>query len=258
MSTLTPVSFKKLRTGWRLGLFVMAVFIGVLLTLAGIYSSQDVAQLKTHYPHTIVKKDSVTYELRTARPRSWVGLTAISRYAKWAIVLSEDWSFYQHQGLDLAQIKAAIGDMLTGGKFRGASTISQQLVKNLYLSHERSLWRKIREAVLTHKVEATLTKNQILEIYLNVIEFGPEVYGISAAAAFYFRKRPAELNPRESAFLAMLLPGPKRYSVSFRKKKLTRFARKRMDAILEKLRMAKVLTPQEYAREVLRKLDWEL
>jgi monofunctional biosynthetic peptidoglycan transglycosylase len=204
-----------------------------------------------------VKKDSVTYEIRKIRPESWVPLTAISRYTKWAIILSEDWSFYQHEGLDLEQIQAALAEMMTAGIFRGASTITQQLVKNLYLSEERTLWRKLNEAILTFKVEGVLSKNQILEMYLNVIEFGPGVYGISAATAFYFRKSPGQLNPRESAFLAMLLPSPKRYSVSFRKKKLSRFARKRMEAILKKLRMAKVITREEYAAEVRRKLDWE-
>ncbi len=258
MSTLTPPSYKKLRPGWPIGLLILTLFVGPILVLFAITFSQDVLRLKTEYPHALVKMDSVSYELRKNRPKSWVPLKVISRYTKWAIILSEDWSFYQHEGLDLEQIKAALGEMMTAGKFRGASTITQQLVKNLFLSEERTLWRKLNEAILTHRVEGALSKNQILETYLNVIEFGPGVYGIGNATAFYFRKSPANLNPRESAFLAMLLPSPKRYSVSFRKKKLTRFARKRVDAILEKLRMAKVLTRDEYAAEVHRKLDWEL
>ncbi len=257
MVTLTPPSLKKLHPGWALGLVILTLFVGAILGSVAIYDSQDVLRLKTHYPHAIVKNESVTYELRRNRPPSWVNLTAISRYTKWAIILSEDWSFYEHEGLDLDQIKAALGDMIIAGKFRGASTITQQLVKNLYLSEERTLWRKMNEAILTRKVEIVLPKNKILETYLNVIEFGPGVFGIGAATAFYFHKSPSALNARESAFLAMLLPSPKRYSVSFRKKKLSRFARKRMDAILEKLRMAKILTREEYAAEVRRKLDWE-
>jgi monofunctional biosynthetic peptidoglycan transglycosylase len=181
----------------------------------------------------------------------------MSKFARWSIILSEDWSFYDHQGVDVEQIKVALNEMVEDKKFRGASTITQQMVKNVFLSDERTLWRKIHEVILAYKVEKNLSKNKILEIYLNVIEFGPGIYGIKEAARHYFKKHPSEITPREGAFLAMLLPSPKRYYVSFRKKELTRFAKARVRAILEKMRMGKIITQDEYLAQSVSKLSWE-
>lgn len=92
------------------------------------------------------------------------------------------------------------------------------MVKNVFLSSERTISRKIHELILTHKVEQVLTKDKILEVYLNCIEFGPNIYGIREASYHYFKKHPSALNPREAAFLAMLLPSPKGYYISFKRK----------------------------------------
>ncbi len=181
----------------------------------------------------------------------------MSQPVKWAIILSEDWSFYQHEGLDFEQMKIALSDMVEEQKFRGASTITQQMVKNVYLNGRRTLWRKLHEIILAQKVERALEKNRILEIYLNVIEFGPGIYGIKNASDHYFQKSPKKLTPREGAFLAMLLPGPKRYYSSFQKKKLTPFARDRIQAILVKMRMGKIISPLQYEQERLARMSWE-
>jgi monofunctional biosynthetic peptidoglycan transglycosylase len=257
MGILTSARFKIHRPGRALGLLLGLVLAAAVAVPVSMYFSRDVARLRAEFPHAIVAKDSVTFEVRKSRPRGWVSLAAVSRYATWAIVLSEDWSFYQHNGIDVKQIRVALGEMMASRKFRGASTITQQLVKNVYLSEERTLWRKLHEAILARKVERALSKERILETYLNVIEFGPGIYGIGAASRHYFAKAPAELGPREGAFLAMLLPGPKRYSASFRKQRLTSFARKRVEAILEKLRMGKVISSEQFSAEVSRKLAWE-
>src|SRR5690606_25653822 len=168
-----------------------------------------------------------SYDIVKKRPAYWVNLGDISTYGKWAIILSEDWAFYQHQGVDLDQLKIAITESLTLGKVRGASTISQQMVKNIYLDHSFSFFRKFKELIITYKVEKTLSKQRILEVYLNSIEFGPGIWGIRNASFHYFKKHPSRLDPREASFLAMMLPSPKRYYESFRKKKLTPFAEKR-------------------------------
>jgi monofunctional biosynthetic peptidoglycan transglycosylase len=131
------------------------------------------------------------------------------------------------------------------------------MVKNVYLTEERTISRKLHEMILAYKIEKFLSKKRILEIYLNVIEFGPGIYGIKNASHHYFRKHPRDLDPKESAFLAMLLPSPKRYYISYRKKKLTDFARERVNAILVKMRMGKVLTPSEYEKQRSSKLSWE-
>jgi monofunctional biosynthetic peptidoglycan transglycosylase len=230
----------------------------LLILVPGLmYFSHDVAKLNSLYPHLLRNKMDVRVELNQSKPKNWTELKKMSKFARWSIILSEDWSFYDHEGIDLEQIKVALNEMVEDKKFRGASTITQQMVKNVFLSDERTLWRKIHEGILTYKVEKNLSKNKILEIYLNVIEFGPGIYGMKEAARHYFKKHPSEITPREGAFLAMLLPSPKRYYVSFRKKELTRFARARVRAILEKMRMGKVITPEQYILEIQSKFSWE-
>ena len=222
------------------------------------YFSTDVDQLNRKYPHvTISQSAEVEVEIKPGKPNYWVNLKEISPYAKWAIIFSEDWSFYQHEGIDLEQIGEALREIVDGARFRGASTITQQMVKNIYLTNSRTIARKLEEAVLAHKVEKALRKDKILEIYLNSIEYGPRIYGIKAAAQHYFKKTPAEIGPREAAFLAMLLPSPKRYYISFQTKRLTGFAQGRIRAILQKMRMGKVISPEEYKIELKRPLSWE-
>lgn len=229
----------------------------LLLSPLWMYFSHDVHELKEFYPHIRMNKKGVEYELQEKRPDYWVKLKLISPYAKWAIVLSEDWSFYHHEGIDLAQIKAALMDMLKGERFRGASTITQQMVKNIFLTEDRTLWRKLHEMILAQKVERVLTKDRILEIYLNSIEFGPGVYGIRKASYHYFRKHPSALGPKEAAFLAMLLPSPKKYYISYRKKQLTPFARSRVNAILKKMKMGKVISTEQLQLNQNSRLAWE-
>lgn len=233
------------------------LLLGILLTPLYMYFSRNVSALITQYPHRIPKSDPAVYEVKPGQPKGWVPLKAISGHARWAIVFSEDWAFYQHEGIDVEQIKVALEEMMTEKRFRGASTITQQMVKNVFLTEERTPWRKLHEMILAQKVEKVLTKPRILEVYLNVIEFGPNIYGIREAARYYFKKQPSGLTPREGAFLAMLLPSPKRYSISYRKRRLTSFARARIHTILTKMRMGKVLTPEQCQAEKRAKLSWE-
>ena len=126
-----------------------------------------------------------------------------------AVVAAEDQRFAGHFGLDLASIRDSIESAQDGGSLRGASTISQQLAKNLYLWPGRSFARKGLEAWFTLLLEISLPKKRILEIYLNVVEFGPGIYGIAAASRYYFAKPPAQLQDAEAALLAAVLPNPK-------------------------------------------------
>jgi monofunctional biosynthetic peptidoglycan transglycosylase len=175
-----------------------------------------------------------------------------------AIVLSEDWAFYQHNGFDWQQIWDSVERNWKAGKYvRGGSTITQQVAKNVFLSKEKTLWRKVQEAVLTVRLERQLTKRRILEIYLNVVEFGQGLYGIGPAARFYFSKSPAELTAKEGAFLAMLLPSPKKYSVSFRKKALTPYAAATVRSILGKLLATHRISAEEYQADWATPLSFE-
>lgn len=237
--------------------FFYLILLLFLIIPSYMYFSHDVEQLNTHYPHLKIENKEAVVELMKARPKNWVPLKKISKFARWAIIFSEDWSFYNHDGIDFEQIKVALNDMVEEKKFRGASTITQQMVKNVFLSDDRTLWRKIHEVILSQKVEKMITKERILEAYLNVIEYGPGIYGIKEASRHYFKKHPSEISPREGAFLAMLLPSPRRYYLSFRRKELTKFARARIRSILEKMRMGKVITPEQYLVESQSKFTWE-
>jgi monofunctional biosynthetic peptidoglycan transglycosylase len=130
-----------------------------------------------------------------------------------AVVAAEDQRFAAHFGLDLVSIRDSIEKAQDGGSLRGASTISQQLAKNLYLWPGRSFARKGLEACLTLLLEMSLPKKRILEIYLNVAEFGPGIYGVAAASHYYFGKPPAHLQDAEAALLAAVLPNPRQLRV---------------------------------------------
>jgi monofunctional biosynthetic peptidoglycan transglycosylase len=143
---------------------------------------------------------------------TWVPYGAISPHAKRAVLVGEDINFFSHAGFDLAEARKAIAKALGEGEApRGASTITQQLAKNLWLSPSRNPIRKVREAILTRQLERSLGKRRILELYLNVAEFGPGTYGIEAAARRYFAKPAADLAPSEAAQLAASLPSPARW-----------------------------------------------
>lgn len=238
--------------------FLYAGVFSLLLSPLYMYFSHDVEVLKTEYPHAHIKNNElVDFSIRAGKPKNWATLNEISKYAKWAIIISEDWSFYNHEGVDVEQMKVALSEMVDIHRFRGASTITQQMVKNVFLSEDRTLWRKLHELILTQKVEKVLSKQRILEIYLNCIEYGPGIYGIRSAAHHYFRKQPGALTPREGAFLAMMLPSPKRYYASFKSKKLTFFAYARINTILKKMRQGKVITPEQFLIQKNAKFRWE-
>ncbi len=145
--------------------------------------------------------------------RRWVPYDAISPHLKRAVLVSEDINFFSHEGFETAEIKAALREALDEREMpRGASTITQQLAKNLWLSPSRNPIRKLEEALLTRQLERHLSKKRILELYLNVVEFGPGVWGAEAASRRYFGKPAGALSEDEAARLAAALPSPERWN----------------------------------------------
>ena len=143
--------------------------------------------------------------------KTWISLSRISPHLRKAVVISEDDAFWSHNGFDLTAIRSAVETDMRVGRFKyGASTITQQLAKNLYLSPSKNPMRKIAEAILTRRIEKALTKRRILEIYLNIVEWGDGVFGAEEAALRYFGKPASALSPEESARLAVILPSPLR------------------------------------------------
>lgn len=176
--------------------------------------------------------------------RNWTPSARIPAEMKWAVIVAEDGNFYKHDGFDVKAIKAAIKyDLEKKSLKRGASTITQQVAKNLFLSREKTITRKLKELYLAWRMEQELTKGRIIELYLNVVELGPMVYGIGHGAQYYFGKSPGALTPRECAFLAAMLPGPR---VAYNPYKNLGKVLKRSDMILRLLRNKGVLSGGEY------------
>ena len=176
--------------------------------------------------------------------RNWTPSGRIPPEMKWAVILAEDANFYKHEGFDVKAIKAAIKyDLEKKSLKKGASTITQQTAKNLFLSREKTITRKLKEIYLAYRMEQELTKGRIIEFYLNVAELGPMVYGIGHGSRYYFGKQPSALTPRECAFLAAMLPGPR---VAYNPYKNLGKVLKRSDMILKLLRQKGVLSEGEY------------
>lgn len=144
----------------------------------------------------------------------WRGLEQISPELQLAVIAAEDQKFANHNGFDLAAISSALEYNQKGSKVRGASTLSQQAAKNLFMWSSRSFLRKGIEAWFTLLMELIWDKSRILEVYLNIVEFGPGIYGAEAASKHYFAKSAAKLNRYEASLLAAVLPNPWRYKVS--------------------------------------------
>ena len=141
--------------------------------------------------------------------QKWVPFEAIPQMLKHAVRVSEDAGFYQHKGIDFTEIRAAVRSSWRHDKpLRGASTITQQLAKNLYLSPKRSIWRKIKEVLIARRLEASLTKQRIFHLYLNVIELGPGIFGVEAASRHFFGKEVASLDLEEIVRLTAVIPRP--------------------------------------------------
>lgn len=247
-------------TGRLIKLFGAIVFILIgipLLWLLVLSPRSDISKLKNQYVKVNLKDKKVHYEIVKKKPNDWVTLKSISKNSQNAIVISEDWGFFQHDGVDFNQLKKAVQEAGEGKKLRGASTISQQLIKNLFLSKERSYVRKLKEFVLVPHLEKNVSKEKILETYLNVIEFGDGIYGIGAASKYYFKKKPSQLTAKEGAFLAMLLPNPKKYSSSFRDKKLSPFAKETILEILNKMAIAGHIEKDQVEKLYNQKFNWK-
>jgi len=203
--------------------FIKILLVLVLLSVAGFVAYYavypDVSRLKRENPR---KTSFIEYREREWKrkgkkvviQKKWIPLGRISPYLVKAVLIAEDDKFWYHEGFDFDAIQKAIEKDLKAGKFRfGGSTVSQQLAKNLYLSPSKNPLRKIEEAIITWRIEKNLSKRRILELYLNVAEWGDAgTFGIEAAARHYYGKSASDLDPEEAARLAAVLPNPRKYS----------------------------------------------
>jgi monofunctional biosynthetic peptidoglycan transglycosylase len=197
-------------------LFVV-MFSLIFLCLLYLSSMPDISKLKKENPR---KTALMRYRERESKEKSkkysidqvWVPLSKISPYLSKAVLIAEDDKFWSHEGFDYEAIQKAIEKDLKAGKFKfGGSTISQQLARNLYLTPAKNPLRKMREAIITWRMERVLSKRRILELYLNLVEWGNGIFGVEAASRHSYGKSSSELTPLEAARLAAVLPNPRRY-----------------------------------------------
>ena len=186
---------------WIRRLAIAAVLVALLpIVLTFAYYPSFV-----HPVSTLMLKDLVTLQ---GYDRRWVALDDVAPVLVHSVIMSEDGQFCSHHGVDLAELKAVVDDALAGETTRGASTIPMQTVKNLFLWNDRSFIRKMIELPLAVYFDLALPKPRIMEIYLNIAEWGPGIYGIEAAAQHHFGVSASELSRRQAALLTVTLPNP--------------------------------------------------
>jgi monofunctional biosynthetic peptidoglycan transglycosylase len=200
----------------RIGRALLAVLaFGFGSAAYGYLTLPDVRLLRTQNPSTTAfielrAHESASRGDRPRRVQRWVPYGHISSNLTRAVLVAEDGTFWRHDGVDYEQLRDAVEVSVERMEFvRGASTITQQLAKNLYLSPSKNPIRKLRELLIARRLEAELSKQRILELYLNVIEWGDGIYGAEAAARQYFRTSAAQLGPQESALLAAAIVNPR-------------------------------------------------
>jgi monofunctional biosynthetic peptidoglycan transglycosylase len=227
---------------------VFKVFTWAALALAALFIALQLSYLariwwwRDHNPESTAFMRASAQRLKEAKPQAklkhaWVPYERISPHLKRAIVVAEDARFVEHEGFDWEAIDKALEKNRERGKVvAGASTISQQLAKNLFLSPSRTPWRKGQEAIITVMVERVLDKRRILELYLNVIEWGEGVFGAEAAARHYFGTGAATLGPDASARLAAMVPNPRFYD----RNRSTRWLMRKTQTILARMPAAEV------------------
>jgi monofunctional glycosyltransferase len=215
-------------------------YIGYILV-----SLPDIQSLKTKNPAVtaLMQQRASEKHRKPGTLRAWRSYNSISPHLRNAVLIAEDSAFFQHPGYDVEQIKESVKKNWRERRFaRGASTITEQLAKNLYLSTSKNPLRKLREFFIAQEMERELTKQRIFEIYLNVIEWGDQIYGIEAAAQRYFGKSASELLPEEAAILAAMIPNPRRYTPATNRK----FLERRKADILSRLAKYSYLEKTEY------------
>ena len=226
-----------LRWSWYLILLAL-----IALTLLQFWFLGHIWYWNSHNPESTAFMRARLEVIRRDEPRArlahrWVPYNRISSHLKRAVIASEDDKFVEHGGFDWEAVQKAHEKNVQEGEIVwGASTISQQLAKNLFLPSYRTWWRKAQEAVITIMLETVMDKRRILEIYLNVAEWGDGVYGAEAAARYHFGATAAALSPAQAARLAVMLPSPRSYPPG----RDTLYLQKRTAAILARMHYARI------------------
>jgi len=238
--------FSSLLSAWhklsRRQRFMGKIFFLIFLPVGGVYlllfaGLPDAEAIKTYQPPSTVNPERLNWNKRAADSiRIWVPIKRISSLLQKAVVISEDDAFYHHDGVNYEMMQEAFRVNWEKGRYvRGASTLTMQLARNAFLHKRKTLRRKIRELILARRLEENLSKSRMLELYLNIVEWGDGIYGAEAAARYYFGKSAAALNLAEATLLAGMLPNPK-YFDPFKRLKSAQRMQKRVVGLMENAR----------------------
>ncbi len=224
---------------------VFFFLIGLIIwnVISGLPDREEIKNY--HILSTVKSFDNFNWDQTLEGPiRKWVPLSAISQNLQHAVIISEDDTFFEHSGINFRMMKEAFKVNLERKSYaRGASTITMQLARNAFLTKDKSLVRKLKEMILARRIEKTLTKNRILELYLNIVEWGENIYGAEAAAQYYFGKPAHELDLAEATLLASILPNPKRFNPF----KRMQTARKLQKRVLNLMMLSRLIDEQTVA-----------
>jgi penicillin-binding protein 1A len=234
-----------------LGLFALCALILSLWVARVLSDLPDVSMLKHYRPaaatEVLDRDGNILTEYSDRKFRIWVPVSSLPEIVVHAVVTAEDDTFFEHKGVNYkAAWDALVHDVQKRRFARGGSTITQQMIKNVLLTREKTLSRKLREYVLSRKAEELLSKRKILEIYMNEVEWGDNIYGIEGASRFYLDKHASELTAADAALLAGMLPNPRYYNPFKRPDK----ARDRQERVLANMLQAKLITPESYDESI--------
>lgn len=222
-TSFTETAFKKPRLRRWIGFTFAFIILFILIDFGRIFL--EVSSLAYHNPKTsaFIQRYLKTCNNPCPFQQNWKPLPEISKNLQEAVLIGEDDAFFEHEGIDTEAIKESIELNLKKKKLvRGGSTLTQQLAKNLYLSPSKNPWRKAKEILIALLMEKLLSKQRILEIYLNIIEWGKGIYGAQAASQFYFKKDASNLTAPEAAYLAAIIPNPALYTSQWSRRALNR------------------------------------
>jgi monofunctional biosynthetic peptidoglycan transglycosylase len=237
----------------RTALLVIVLVIIAELATIPFFSIQNLADENPH--QTALMKQRLEEAEDAGKPlrieQRWIGISRLPRHLLNAVIVAEDGMFYQHSGIDWFEVQESFNKNIEEGRFaRGASTITQQLAKNLYLSTSKDPVRKVKEVIITLLLEHELSKQRILELYLNCIEWGRGIFGVDAAARTYFGKSAAALTLDEATRLAAVIPSPLKH----RPDQNSRYVLRRQQIVLRRME-ARNFTNPETAEEATSNLS---
>lgn len=236
--------------------FSIGAFVLIFTTVLGIYvwnifyTVPDATSLKLDDLKVLATKSVDAKREHKEKKLAWTPISDISRDLLYAIVYSEDQTFFEHDGVNYDALINSLAENIKKREYAyGGSTISQQVAKNLFFQSNKSLRRKIQEFLVTKQLERQFKKNEILEIYLNLAELGPDMFGVREAANHYFGKEPKDINAAEGTFIALMLPSPRsNYYKVYENKNLTKQSRKHINRVLRDMLFKEWITEAEYKK----------